>query len=406
MCTTKGSWQFEPELKCGNQLKMCNISDFKKFGVYPLNRIFLTIVKPGTELKVACIGGDDLSEHMAKCNNDGSWTFDPELKCKDTPVGCKYEELYKKHGVQLRGRPKDRYAKPGDKVQVQCTNAATDDPFYTAMCTKEGAWSFEPELKCEKVCNIYDFKKYAVKPLEKLLMLTVKPGDEVKVTCMFNDSDAIPVYTALCNKDGTWTFDPELKCKDTAPVGCSSAALMKNRMQPAGVEFKKYFDENERLKVTCMDGYSTDIDSDSFGATCMKKSAERFGKPVSFYYWEIDDDIKCKPDPTEGCNVRKLLELKMKPNPDGTLVPQKPPQPTKKPTTKPTIGPKPTLRPRDGQRFCGSTASATAKEKNRTARTQPQNVRPHARNRQIPNRTHATAKFPTARTQPQILRFT
>ena len=34
--------------------------------------------------------------------------------------------------------------------------------------------------------------------------------------------------------------------------------------------------------------------------------------------------------------------------------------------------------PRDGQRFCGSTASATAKEKNRTARTQPQNFQPHA----------------------------
>ena len=132
MCTINGSWQFDPELKCENELKMCYISDFKKFGVYHLNEIFLTIVKPGTELEVTCIGGDSVTTYMAKCNDDGSWTFDPELKCKDTPVGCKYED-FKKYGVQLKSKPKDSYAKPGDKVQVRVENHLP----YVSVSTKK-----------------------------------------------------------------------------------------------------------------------------------------------------------------------------------------------------------------------------------------------------------------------------
>ena len=40
-----------------------------------------------------------------------------------------------------------------------------------------------------------------------------------------------------------------------------------------------------------------------------------------------------------------------------------------------------------------------------TARTEPQNSQPQARNRKILNRTHGTAKISTARTEPHFSRF-
>ena len=159
-------------------------------------------------------------EYARACNKDNTWSYDKELQCEDT-VKCSMGDLYE-YGVQTIGRPKDKYVSPGFEIQVMCAGLSDDTKppteEYTATCVDDGSWEFSPELNCAIVCHIHELKKFGVWPSFQPENKYIKPGQEIKVMC--HDTDG-PDYAASCNKDGSWSFDPELQCQEPEPLQCS-----------------------------------------------------------------------------------------------------------------------------------------------------------------------------------------
>ena len=313
-----GEWIMYPMLECPSEPDGCLAEDLKKDGVRPMlnmNKIYTW----GSVIPVICVDdklptGSNMYE--ATCNKDNTWSYDKELQCEDK-VKCSMGDLYE-YGVQTIGRPKDKYVSPGFEIQVMCAGTTSPTEEHTATCVDDGSWEFSPELNCAIVCHIHELKKFGVWPSSQPENKYIKPGQEIKVMC--HDTDG-PDYAASCNKDGSWSFAPELECLvDPKPLeGCNIKELFDLNMHPYKDEgdgedddnedpakppkptrkppMKLIYKEGESVTATCQEGYVEENDMSWTTATCNKNSDD-------VLEWVFEDEMECVFD--ETCDVEDL----------------------------------------------------------------------------------------------------
>ena len=274
----------------------------------------------GESCAVQCKSNPD-TKTKATCKK-GKWEIDPDVSCAKDQY-CYYKDLVKEFGV-TKENAQDKY-KVGDECKVFCMN--DDSKWSVAECTEKG-WRLEPEIECDtkppvKGCSVMNLYKHGVKATQFQMMYKV--GQVFDVVCigirptigptigpMVPTRPPSKTYKATCNSDGTFSFEPELECSEKPKEGCNYKSLWKYRMTPVN-EPDDFYNAGDELVAKCIDGYTSE--PEEVIAVCAEKVTEKFGKKIKYFYWEIEDGVKCKPKDKieDGCSIKDVLEDNLRP---------------------------------------------------------------------------------------------